>query len=338
MRSRKVHWIDKVYAVAARDGLFFSDGWGDVESWRTRMKVGEVWGPDVAIAIRWGRWRRTSSVWVRDGWFVSPVASILPVESQRCWLQMIVPRDFDRRTPMCVQMAATGDEGFSRRRLAMGIPLAKRGMGSILIENPYYGVRRPAAQKGVWVRTVEDLICMGLASIEEARAVLGWLYGQGWHRLCTTGVSMGGHMALMAASLSPYPVASVPCIAAHSAAPIFTEGLMMGGCDWEVLRRSTAGDSDRALLELRALLALTDVTRLRPPVRSDAVVIVSAWQDGYIPDRCAHLMQNHCAGSVLRWVTGGHVSSFLWQRAAFQEAIVRAFARLGHNQWDVGRS
>jgi hypothetical protein len=49
-------------------------------------------------------------------------------------------------TPVSLHFAATGNEGFSRRRTAFAKPLARADISSMILENPYYGLRRPAGQ------------------------------------------------------------------------------------------------------------------------------------------------------------------------------------------------
>ena len=57
---------------------------------------------------------------------------------------------------MVVAFAATGDEGFDGRRNRLSVPLAARGIASILLEMPFYGLRRPEGQEGPKVRHVSD--------------------------------------------------------------------------------------------------------------------------------------------------------------------------------------
>lgn len=50
--------------------------------------------------------------------------------------------------PLVVQFAGTGDHFYWRRRKLMAEPLAEEGVASIILENPFYGVRRPRSQAG----------------------------------------------------------------------------------------------------------------------------------------------------------------------------------------------
>lgn len=56
------------------------------------------------------------------------------------------------------QYAGTGDHFFYRRRHLMALPLLReRGVASLLLENPFYGLRKPAAQ-GIIFRGVVLLV------------------------------------------------------------------------------------------------------------------------------------------------------------------------------------
>ncbi|CAF3941439.1 unnamed protein product [Rotaria sp. Silwood1] len=58
--------------------------------------------------------------------------------------------------------AGTGDHGFSRRRLPTGVSLINQYcIGSILLENPYYGLRKPPDQSCSSLLYVTDLYVMG---------------------------------------------------------------------------------------------------------------------------------------------------------------------------------
>lgn len=52
--------------------------------------------------------------------------------------------------------------------------------------------------------------------------------------------------------------------------------------------------------------------------------------DGYIPKHSVLELQKAWPGSEVRWVTGGHVSSFLLHNGEFRRAIIDGLNRL---QW-----
>ena len=72
----------------------------------------------------------------------------------------------------------------------------------------------------------------------------------------------------------------------------------------------------------------TDLTRFPPPSRSDAAVVVGGSDDGYVGMQSVRDVGTHLDGSEVRWVKGGHVSSFIMQHGSFVSAMVDSVARL----------
>jgi len=62
---------------------------------------------------------------------------------------------------------------------------------------------------------------------------------------------------------------------------------------------------------MRSVLSLTDVTQFPIPKSPSSVIFVAATNDGYIPKHSILELQRAWPGSEVRWVTGGHVSSFI---------------------------
>lgn len=89
---------------------------------------------------------------ILDGHFVSPMAhyvpDIMPVESVIARFQFIVPKEWNSKyRPVCIHLAGTGDHHYWRRRTLMARPMIKEArMASLLLENPYYGCRKPKDQ------------------------------------------------------------------------------------------------------------------------------------------------------------------------------------------------
>ncbi|KAJ0110316.1 hypothetical protein Patl1_01386 [Pistacia atlantica] len=139
----------------------------------------------------------------------------------------------------------------------------------------------------------------------------------------------------MVGALHPTPVATLPFLSPHSAVVAFCEGILKHGTAWEALREDLAAQKAVMTLEevrerMRNVLSLTDVTRFPIPKNPNAVIFVAATDDGYIPKHSVLELQKAWPGSEVRWVTGGHVSSFLLHNGEFRKAIVDGLDRL---QW-----
>ena len=164
-------WLDLLHARYHNDGLFFSRGWGDLELLQKSLVVKRPPGPIRSRPQKQGESHRV----IR---FDSPFADHLPESSKIVEALIVLPADWNDETPVCVQLAATGDEGFEARRTLVAEPLRQLGIGSVILENPFYGSRRPSDQQGTYLHTVSDLWAMGLAVVSEARALVRWLRNQ----------------------------------------------------------------------------------------------------------------------------------------------------------------
>ncbi|CAB1325130.1 unnamed protein product [Coregonus sp. 'balchen'] len=138
---------------------------------------------------------------IHNGYFISPlehiVPGILPSESVKARFQFIVPKKWRKHKPVCIHLAGTGDHFFWKRRTLMARPMIKEaGMASLLLENPYYGYRKPKEQVRSSLRNVSDLFVMGAALILESAVLLHWLEREDYWPLGMTGISMGGHGVL----------------------------------------------------------------------------------------------------------------------------------------------
>lgn len=68
------------------------------------------------------------------------------------------------KIPLVSLLVHTGDHGYNVRLKNNAIPLAQEGVASIIIENPYYGQRKPEGQFRSSLLHVNlsffDLICL----------------------------------------------------------------------------------------------------------------------------------------------------------------------------------
>jgi pimeloyl-ACP methyl ester carboxylesterase len=320
--------LDRLYAGQSNKRLFFKQGWGDLPLLKNLLAAGFRIPPAQDLTIVWGHERREKGARIRQGSYMSPFdAPGFPLESRTGYIELVLPQAPTVETPVCLHFAATGDEGFARRRIVLALPLARHGIGSLILENPFYGKRRPPGQHGKMLNRLVDLYLMGAATVQEGRSLMQWLRGEGYGRLGVCGISMGGHMAAQVGTLSPEPAAIVACITPHSASAVFTEGILKDYLAWDVLDRELDG-SGRAFDLMRDFLNLTDIRHYPTPVTPRACFLVAAAKDAYIPPESAMILHRHWPGSNMRWLKGGHVGAFVFHRRDFLEAIVKAFEQL----------
>ncbi|XP_068642478.1 uncharacterized protein [Aristolochia californica] len=325
---------------------FFSRGWGNkldlLESMINQLfpeAASQNWPPTLIQPLWRTAWESKNAI-LREGVFRTPcddkLIDALPPESHNARVSFLAPKYIPSHKMACVvHLAGTGDHSFERR-LRLGGPLLKENIATMVLESPFYGERRPRLQYGAKLLCVSDLLLLGRATIEEARSLLYWLEAEaGFGKTGVCGLSMGGVHAAMVGSLHPTPVATLPFLSPHSAVVAFCEGILKHGTAWEALQKDVAQKAAMTLEEvrerMRSVLSLTDVTRFPIPKNPEAVILVAATDDGYIPKHSVLELQKAWPGSEVRWVTGGHVSSFILHNNEFRRAIVDALNRLEWN-------
>ena len=328
-----MRFVDHLYARAAhRDGLFFTGGWGDpavrdliadADAWRARPDPPSIqWVREAA-----GAGERLPAGWsIRRGKFASPFpAGLLPAESRTAWIEVIGPAAGG--VPAVIHFAATGDQGFGRRRAWMAEPLARAGIASVVLENPFYGRRRPPGQPAHRLLHVADLLAMGAATVLEGVSLLAWLRAEGFGPLGVAGVSMGGSMAAMTGALGSdvldLPIAVAGCLAAHSPEAVFVDGLLSRYCDWN---RLSAGTEDARAL-FREWVAPCDIRRFPRPSAPDRAILLGARSDAYVPAGSIRTLHAAWPGSRLEWLRGGHVVSAIFGTGSLRSAIERGLAK-----------
>ena len=454
-RAVDIAYASIVHQLGITQRFFAEGGFGDlrVVDFHQELKSFQSWPPPHFddVKIDWRRVREGSygghAYTVLRASFPTlargPAFDAMPVESRTAHALWIAPNHPPPDSPTVIHLAATGDHGFTRRE-HLSIPLIARGVGSIALESPFYGIRKPAEQQGAKLRRVSDLLLLGKATIEESLFLLRWLSLRGHSRLGISGLSMGGVHASMVAALYPEPVALTPLLSPRSAAQSYCQGALFHGTDWDRLLRDTEGreaeilaavkeaavanekmaaakikrdalearahsarnleveaaataaaaaaaatsvaaavsaaaveqnaqqghwasvgrwmsdwgsslenqlrkvrrlettsnttqqtDRDRhaaAVLLLEAVLeTFTDATRFPCPRRPDAAILVAATEDAYVSPQSVLDLHRHLPGSEVRWIPGGHVSSFLMHQPTFRNAIVDSLDKLNNN-------
>lgn len=321
-------WADRAATLLLPRIKLYRGGFGDARRLAKWVEEIDAYHRGVELPalreLRGERARTVGSTRRRRLRFTSPAAQRLPGESRAIEAELLLPAG--EAAAACLMLAATGEEGFARRR-RFAAPLLARGIAALLLENPFYGERRPRGQIGPVLRTVEEQFAMNLATVDEARALLGWLRGEGFSRIGVTGYSQGGMMAAFAGALTGFPVACVPRGAGDRALPIFLDSALARSVDWRSLARD-AGSERAARERFAQCLAPVCLSRHAPPVAPASAVIVASRHDGFVPPAEARALHSHWAGSELRMFDTGHVTAALLDSEAHRQAIADALARL----------
>jgi pimeloyl-ACP methyl ester carboxylesterase len=318
------HWLDRLVGHAFSLGSkLFERGWGD-ESLIDRARA-EGWGfwPRAApIDIVWSE-QPAQGATIHDGVFRSPLADALPRESANAYVRRLSPDSSGG--PAVVMFAASGDQGFAWRE-KLTRPLVQLGVHVVLLENPLYGLRRPAAQRGSRVSTVSELMVMNRAAVEEARSLLALLRSQGHSPVGVAGFSMGGYMASLTATQVSEPIGVAAMAVGRSAAPIYTTGMLSLSVDWKALARTTGGEL-QARARLANLFHSGDLDRLPLPKYPEAAIVLSCMNDGYVEPAESAVLHQHWKGSELRHVPTGHAGATFQHLSALRQVILDSLER-----------
>lgn len=94
------------------------------------------------------------------------------------------------------------------------------------------------------LHNVSDIVVMGGCLILESLVLFHWCERNGLGPLGITGLSMGGHMASLAATNWPKPLVLVPCLSWSTASAVFTEGVMSQSINWDRLEMQFFADGN----------------------------------------------------------------------------------------------
>ncbi|KAK5639583.1 hypothetical protein RI129_012075 [Pyrocoelia pectoralis] len=248
--------LDKLYRRILLT-KFFVKGWGNPnhilrlfqfrKEISNRSKCVELVPNNYPITIL--HQQSTENYQIIEGTFDSPLAHYLPdiviPEVKPARFQLIFPTKFKSNTyrPLCIHLAGTGDHHFWKRRNVMAVPLLKHEISALLLENPFYGIRKPKNQFRSSLHNVSDIFVMGGCLVLECLVLLRWCESLGFGPLGISGLSMGGHMASLAATSWPKPLVLVPCLSSSTASTVFTEGVMSQSINWDLLQKQFNSDS-----------------------------------------------------------------------------------------------
>ncbi len=305
--------------------LFFSEGWGDLEKIE-RLRSSRLLEEDpkpldvTRDEIRQepdGSTRKFAS-------FRSPMPEeFLPEVARTARVQLLLPKGYTTETPIVIVFPMTGDEGYEFREGRVCQPMLRRGIGTLVLEGPFYGVRRPTYQKNYFFNTVHDLMAMSIAASLEGRAMLTELRARGFTKLGVAGQSQGGMVASVVASLTPFPVFAAISLAAHSPEVILSQGLLRSFVNWSALDLPSM---EEAQSRLRELLKVGDVLLRPPPVAPQCAFLQAGRGDLISPTWSVRKIHDHWKGSTLEWLYATHATTLSWHCHRFVRLVAHAAA------------
>lgn len=78
---------------------------------------------------------------------------------------------------------------------------------------------------------------MGAGLILESLVIMNFCEREGFSPIIAHGISMGGHMASLGATVWDKPIGLVPCLSWTSASLTFTKGVLTGAINWDLLEK-----------------------------------------------------------------------------------------------------
>ncbi len=199
-------------------------------------------------------------------------------------------------------------------RAKLFAPLTKDGIEFWLLEGAFFGARAPRGQKGVGLRTVEDLLAMGLCGLMELRGMVAAARAAVPSApvvLC--GFSMAGQFSAQTAATLVWDVPVIAMSPSDSPVAVFIEGPMSKSVDWRAL-----GDGGRE--RLTALFSQFGVGALAPPPSKKRILLATR-HDGIIPPSAFSRVAAHWQVEP-RWIESGHVGGFIFNRAPIRNAVL----------------
>jgi pimeloyl-ACP methyl ester carboxylesterase len=295
----------------------FPEGWGAPYSQLKEIYTIQPPHPLSDLKIRWSPAKREKALLYKEGEFRVPQSEGLPEEIRDAHFRFICPTHPSMK--LCLILAGWGEHGYNlRMRLVRA--LHAKGIGSLLLENPYHGRRILPGRAGTPVLTVAEPGHLVRAAAYEGRGLLHYFNKQGYE-VGVAGFSMGGTIAAWISLRHPYPLPTTLMAAPYSPEVGLCDGIMRRGIVWSKL--ANLKDPEE---KLRKLLRRVSLLNIPPPKKVQRIIMLAARNDRIIPPESVRAFHEHWSQSELRWRPGGHISMWLFDVPSMAQSITDSFA------------
>jgi hypothetical protein len=311
-----------------KEHYFFENGWGDEDSIRQLSDEKLSNAEAQSIDISWtGSVALPGGSQCKRGTFLSPMPKhLLHPQAHLAHVELYEPKDVTLQTPLVIVFAMTGDEGFEFRYKTLSKDLLKMGISTLLLENSYYGLRKPQDQLTYRLPTVQDMLSMSVATVQEGKSLLKYFRTLGHTRLGVAGVSQGAMVAALVGAQAPFPVAIASSLAAHAPDIVLNEGLLSCFVEWPALFNEN--DVEIPQVRLKDLFKVGDITLFPPPKNPKSAFLLGARRDVVIPKESVKKIHRHWPESHLKWIPGTHVTSIFFHSRAFRKLVFESISSL----------
>lgn len=304
-----MHWLDALWLFIPRDRLF-SDGWGDCE--RVLDVARPFLTPDEArpLQLVWAQPVTKGGVVSRLGRAVSPCA-LAPPGVEALSILRLSPQQGGVRARVIIPPSWSDADFAMRTRLFA--PLVEKGLELWLLEGAFFGSRRPKGQQGVGIRTVAELLAMGLCDLMELRGMVAAARDESPAPVVLAGFSMAGQFSAQVAATLVWEIPVIAMSPSDSPVPVFCEGPLSKSVDWAAL-----GEGGRE--KLIPLLEQFGIRNLVPPPSKKRILIATR-RDGLVPPTAFERVAAHW-GVEARWIDSGHLGAFMFNRPVIRNAVL----------------
>jgi len=204
--------------------------------------------------------------------------------------------------------------------------LYRLGLDVVLPTMPFHGDRRMqgAVFSGQgYVSPHLDQTFESIAhTVSDVRVLMGWLGGQDVPQIGITGLSLGGYIAALMASLEPTLAFAIPTVPVVSVVD-----LLLDWAPLNVLIRRSMKEAGLSVTDARRLFAVHHALSYPPQLPPERLMIIAGAGDRMAPPSQARLLWEHWGHPEIYYFPGNHMLHF--DRGGYLRAQARFLARNG---------
>jgi dienelactone hydrolase len=205
----------------------------------------------------------------------------------------------DRTTMVAIHGWTMGDQRLNSLAFLPGV-FYRMGMNVVLIELTYHGRRRPQGPLSLDPLITSDAV---IQAISDLRALALFLGEQGHHKLGVVGMSLGGYLASLWASLDQLSFC-VPIVPLVSLAEV----------EWKLMqKRPFFSEMNRIGLThelLDHIYSFHSPLSHQVQIAKELLLLIAGVDDKVVPETQPNALWEHWGKPEIRWFSGGHVTQF----------------------------
>lgn len=182
----------------------------------------------------------------------------------------------------------------------------KKGYDIALYTLPFHGARNSRGQPinglGFFGQGMAHMNESMRHAVYDVRVLIDFLESEGAPAIGVSGLSLGGYLSALLASIEPRLAFAVPNSPAVSLIDMMLSWQPSGALVKQVCRRYNI-----PIEELRHGTALHSPLTYRPAIDADRLMVIGGAGDRLTPPRLVRLLHEHWQGSHMHWFPGNHI-------------------------------